>query len=187
MLVGLGRVLEPDTFDSYDVLVRAFLEARDLLTTFRFNDEATRKRIAVWFKDKGKDTWKPQHSVCERFLKTVGADNLQLAKRWGAISALAHPTYLATQNSVAVLSSTMRHRNARELILILEEKRADYITALVSLFITISFEFPGWVHIGCDVSRMSTAEKLRQIGPVIVLSMLKRTENRRASEGCIWG
>ena len=178
LLGGMGKLLQPASFDSYDVLQRAFMESRDLLTTFRFDEDKTRKRIAVWFKDKEKDTWVPQHGVCERFLERVGAANLQLAKRWGMFSALAHPKYLATHNSVALIGATMSHHKMRELIPILEEKRADYITNLVSLFIATSFEFPGWIHLGCDEDRMATAKKLRQTAPRIVIPLLNRTDSR---------
>jgi hypothetical protein len=179
LLRGMGKLLEGDTFDSYDVLQRAFLEARDLLTTFRFDDDETRNHIQVWFKDKDKDAWKAQYSVCERFLKTVGADNLQLAKKWGIFSALAHPRYRAVHNSVALVGAPMSPQKRQDLVGILEEKIADYITGIVTLFITASFEFPGWVHLGCDVNRMATGENLRQTAPSIVLPLLSRVESRQ--------
>ena len=175
----MGKLLQADSFDSYDVLQRAFLESRDLLTTFRFDDDETRNRIQVWFKGKDKDAWKPQHAVCERFLKTVGADNLQLAKKWGVFSALAHPGYRAVQNSVALMGTPMYPQKMHELIGVLEEKVADYITGIVTLFITATFELPGWVHLGCDVNRMQTAENLRQTAPSIVLPLLSRVESRQ--------
>lgn len=45
LLRGMEALLRPDTFDSWDVLMRAFLESRDILLTFRFDDEGTRKHI----------------------------------------------------------------------------------------------------------------------------------------------
>jgi hypothetical protein len=58
LLTGMGKMLQTDSFDSYDVLQRAFLETRDLLTTFRFDQDETRARIKVWFigKDKAGET-----------------------------------------------------------------------------------------------------------------------------------
>jgi hypothetical protein len=38
-------MLQADTFDSYDVLQGAFMETRDLLATFRFDNDETRNRI----------------------------------------------------------------------------------------------------------------------------------------------
>ena len=40
-----GKMLQADTFDSYDVLQGAFMETRDLLATFRFDNDETRNRI----------------------------------------------------------------------------------------------------------------------------------------------
>lgn len=179
LLTGMGKMLHADSFDSYDVLQRAFLETRDPLTTFRFDQDATRARIKVWFTDKDKDGWKPEHGVCERFLESVGAGNVQLARKWGTFSALSHPTYRATHNSVAVRGSTMSPQKRHELIDMRDEKVADYITATVTLFIVMSFELKGWVHLGCDATRMPTAERLRISAPPIVLPLLARTESRQ--------
>jgi hypothetical protein len=178
LLTAMGKMLQADSFDSYDVLQRAFLETRDLLTTFRFDQDGTRVRIKVWFRDKDKDGWKPEHGVCERFLESVGAENVQLARKWGTFSALSHPTYRATHNSVAVSGSPMSPQKGQELIDMLDEKVADYITATVTLFIVMSFELQGWVRLGCDAARMPTAEKLRVSAPPIVLPLLARTESR---------
>lgn len=179
LLTAMGKMLQADSFDSYDVLQRAFLETRDLLTTFRFDQDETRAQIKVWFRDKDKDGWKPQHRVCERFLESVGAQDVQLARKWGTFSALSHPTYLATCNSVAVRGASMSPQKRLELVDVLDEKVADYITTTVTLFIVMSFELKGWVQLGCDVGRMPTAEKLRVSAPPIVLPLLARTENRQ--------
>jgi hypothetical protein len=179
LLSAMGKALHAGSFDSYDVLQRAFLETRDLLTTFRFDQDETRKRIKVWFRNNDKDSWKAQHGVCERFLKSVGAGNVQLAKKWGMFSALSHPTYRATCNSVAVRGASMSLPKRLELIEVLDEKVADYITATLTLFIVMSFELEGWVHLGCDGSRMPIAEALRTSAPPVVLPLLSRTENRK--------
>src|SRR4051812_46347416 len=68
MLATMGKVLQADSFDAYDVLQRAFMETRDLISTFRFDRDETRKRIKTWCEGKDKDAWKAEHGVCERFL-----------------------------------------------------------------------------------------------------------------------
>jgi hypothetical protein len=62
ILTTMGKVLQADTFDAYDVLQRAFMETRDLPSTFRFDRDETRKRITRWFKNKDKDAWKAEQS-----------------------------------------------------------------------------------------------------------------------------
>src|SRR5437588_27470 len=49
LLWGMKCLLEPATRDSWDVLVRSFMETRDLLLTFRFDDDGIRNTIQTWF------------------------------------------------------------------------------------------------------------------------------------------
>lgn len=182
ILTTMGKVLRSDSFDAYDVLQRAFIETRDLLSTFRFDRDESRKRISTWFKSKDKDAWKAEHAVCERFFDSVGATDVQLARRWGMFSALSHPTYKATANSVAVRGASFCEPKRRELVAVLEEKAADYITATLTLFITTSFDLKGWIPLGCDLERMQTAEKLRTAAPLIVMPVLARTESESQTE-----
>jgi hypothetical protein len=178
LLNGMIEVLKPDRFDSYDVLLRAFLESRDLLTTFRFDDPETKSRVERWFKDKAKDTWVPQHNVCERFLKNAGAGDLELARKWGAFSELSHPKFVAAQNSVAVVSATISLENKRLLIPVLSEKQADFISSMVSLYVSVSFDFPGWVELGCDPARLIAVEEIKTMGPALVYPLLDRINKR---------
>ena len=64
LLCSMGLLLRPSTLDGYDVLARSFLESRDLLTTFRFDNEGARKQIHAWFA--GKEGWKPKHNGIPR-------------------------------------------------------------------------------------------------------------------------
>jgi hypothetical protein len=178
LLRGMEALLMPDTFDSWDVLMRAFMESRDLLLTFRFDDEGTRNHIRAWFKGKGSQTWKPKHKICERFLAGVGGFDSELARRWGLFSGLAHPTALAAQNSAAITAARISKKSRPDLAMALEEKRADYLTSIVTLFITASFELPGWIHLGCDINRMPNAERFRIMAPAVVLPILNRKESK---------
>jgi hypothetical protein len=58
-------------------------------------------------------------------------------------SALSHPTYKATSNSVAVRGSTFSAPKRCELAAVLKEKADDYIIATLTLFITTSFDLEG--------------------------------------------
>ena len=51
LLWGMKSLLEPATRDSWDVLVRSFMETRDLLLTFRFDDNGIRNRYRRGSKD----------------------------------------------------------------------------------------------------------------------------------------
>lgn len=158
--------------------MRAFMESRNLLLTFRFDDEATRNQVRGWFKGKDSQAWKPKHKICERFLSKVGAVDSELARRWGLFSGLAHPTALAARNSVAITAARISIKSRPDLAMALEEKRADFLTSIATLFITASFEFPGWVHLGCDTDRMPTAERFRIAAPAVALPILRRKEGK---------
>jgi len=158
---GMQTLLRPETLDSYDVVLRAFLETRDLLTSFRFDSESTRLRVQQWFKAKRKDTWTAEHKNVEAFLKTMGADSLQLARRWGTFSSLAHPTLAAVKNSNALIDGSTSFERVKSLSASLEHKKFDYVNSVMSLYIATCIESPGWVHLGCGQQRMLRAEALR--------------------------
>jgi len=103
ILHGIQKVLSPETVDSAYLLARGFLEARDLLLTFRFNDESTRKKIHAWFGGDGDTAWKPNHQRCEDYLRSMGGGESELSLRWSMLSALSHSTYVATNNSARVV------------------------------------------------------------------------------------
>ncbi len=172
ILNATAQLLKPGTFDSWDILARAFLESRDLLTTFRFDDEDTRKTVARWFKTGGGETWKPDHKKCEEFLNGIGGKDLQLAKRWGMMSSVSHPTYLATKNSVAIVTTFVFNQDRPDLAKALEEKKADFILCVSTLLATMVYESPGWIPLGLDIGRMPTAERVRTESAPIVISIL---------------
>jgi hypothetical protein len=176
LLRGMEALLGPDTFDSWDVLMRAFMESRDLLLTFRFDDEGTRNHVRSWFKGKDSQAWKPKHKICERFLTQVGAVDSELARRWGLFSGLSHPTARAARNSAAITAARISNKSRPNLTIALEEKRADYLSSIATLFITASFELPGWIHLGCNTNRMPSAERFRIEARAAVLPILNRKE-----------
>jgi hypothetical protein len=68
---GMAAVMHIETTDSYDVLNRAAIEARDLLMHFRFDDAGTRTRIGYWFSGAKDSSWKADHPRVEKFLIDV--------------------------------------------------------------------------------------------------------------------
>src|ERR1035437_175334 len=146
LLRGAEQLLKPDTFDSYDVLMRAFMETHNLLSTFRFDDEQKRVHIGKWFANKGKDTWQANNKEIETFLTGAGAYDLQLARQWGIFSGLSHPTAKAAHNSTSILARTTLPEHRREdLSQAFREKRADYCSSLGGFFITATYDLEGWI------------------------------------------
>ncbi len=57
LLCAAGRLLDPRTLDGLEVMKRAFLEARDLLMTFRFNEKGIKDKVEYWFEGKLDNSW----------------------------------------------------------------------------------------------------------------------------------
>jgi hypothetical protein len=161
LLSGMRCLLTPATGDSWDVLVRSFMEAKDLLFTFRFDDQSIRNSIRSWFEGKNEGSWRPRHKKCEDLAKKLGAGETELAKRWSAFSALSHPTFYACQNSTYLIVNwvTARHGDTNH---IMKRRTADYLTSIGSFIVTTTFDnIPQFVPLGCDMQRMPRVEPFR--------------------------
>jgi hypothetical protein len=161
LLLGMKRLLDPSTRDSWDVLTRSFMESKDLLLTFRFDDQGIRNNIKTWFEGKNDGSWKPHHKRAEAFAKRIGAGDTQLAKRWSAFSTLSHPTIHAAKNSANFVVTWVTGRSNNEDVIIMERKTADYLVSIAILIVATTFDFPEWVPLGCDMNRMPNIESFR--------------------------
>jgi hypothetical protein len=161
LLSGIRCLLTPETGDSWDVVLRAFMEAKDLLFTFRFDDQGIRNAIKGWFEGKNENSWRPRHKKCEELAKKLGAGETELGKRWSAFSALSHPTLYACQNSTHILVNRVTNR-PEDMTQTMEKRTADYLTSLGALIVTTTFEdIPQFVPLGCDLKRMPRVEPFR--------------------------
>ena len=172
LLCGMGLLLKPATRDSWDVLARSLLESTDLLMHFRFDDEGTRTKIGYWFTGKNDSAWKADHHKCEELMRRLGEGESELARRWSAMTTLSHPTVYAAQNSaknvagwVTGLAKTESFTDTMEL------KIADYLLSISKLIVIATFDLPGWVPLGFDLSRIPTADQFQReckaaVGPI---------------------
>ena len=163
LLCGMGALMKPNVRDSLDVLTRAFAESRDLLMTFRFDDQGIRNRVHGWFLPDG--AWKPEHKRVETFLKGLSGNDAELAKRWRLQSSVNHPTSLAAMNSTHVAIAWIapgkgeqaKESNAKKM----RPKIDDYLVCLGTLIVAATVEAPGWISLGCDDARMPHVEPFR--------------------------
>jgi hypothetical protein len=160
LLVGMKQLLEPTTRDSWDVLTRSFMESRDLLLTFRSDDDGIRNIIKTWFEGKNDGSWKPRHKKAEAFAKRIGAGDTELAKRWSAFSTLSHPTVHAAKHSTSLVVTSVIGR-VEDHDEIMNPKIADYLVSISTLIVATTFDYPEWVHLGCDMSRLPSVETFR--------------------------
>jgi hypothetical protein len=175
LLCGMEFLLKPNTRDSWDVLARSFMESRDLLIDFRFDDRGTRQKIHAWFQG---NAWKAAHKRCETFISRVGGSDSELGRRWSMFSALSHPTVQAARNSTAMTVSWVSGRaKIEDFNSIMEPKLADFLVSISSLIVVTTFDFPGWIPLGCELSRMPNVEPFRLSVAQTVLPILGRNKD----------
>ncbi len=161
LLSGMRYVLTPATWDSLDVLLRAYMEAKDLLFTFRFDDQSIRNSIEEWFKGKNENSWRPRHKKCEELARRLGAGETELGKRWSAFSALSHPTLYACQNSTNISVTRVTGRK-EDISGVMRRRTADYLASIGALIVTTTFDtVPQFVPLGCDIGRIPHVETFR--------------------------
>lgn len=178
LLCGIGRLLTPQTRDSSEVLLRGFLEARDLLMTFRFDQGGIRNKIAYWFEGSLGNSWKAEHKKCEEFWEKLGYSGTELGKKWSQMTTLAHPTRFAAQNSVgcATLWAATPPR-IDDFNSMMEPKVADYLSSVASLIVIATIDFPGLISLECDLGRMPNIEAFRANVFSIVVPILNKRDS----------
>ncbi len=176
LLCGMLQLLKPQTRDSLEVLSRAFLESRDLLMSFRFDQKGTRDKIAYWFAGNADSSWKAEHKKCEEFVRKLGHGNSEFAKRWSMMTTLAHPTRYAADNSISCATLwAARPPRVDDYDRMMESKIADYLTSIASLIVLTTCDFPGLVSLECDFDQLPTIDVFREKVFQIAVPVLNKT------------
>jgi hypothetical protein len=164
LLMGIGKLIaDPETHDSSEVLSRGFLEARDLLLTFRFDHSGKRERIGYWFAGKADNSWKADHTKCEELMARIGHGGAEFGKRWSMTTTLAHPTMFASHNSMACASSwAASPPHVLNFQRMMQSKVADYLASIASLIVMATYELPGLVSLKCDLKRMPNIDSFKE-------------------------
>jgi hypothetical protein len=183
LLCSMGLLLKPNARDSLDVLIRSFMEARDLLMTFRFDDQGTRNKVKRWFEGTNDSTWKAEHKKCERFLNELSGGESELARRWSMFSALSHPTVHAAKHSTAMVVSWVTRCNEPDIENAMIHKVADYLESICTLIVVATFELPGCISLGCDLNRMPNVEPFRTHAAAVLSPLLAETKDNTLPEG----
>ena len=162
LLSGIAWLIMPETHDSSEVLLRGFLEARDLLLTFRFDHKGTRDKINHWFAGKLDNSWKAEHTKCEQLMARIGYGGSEFGRRWSMTTTLAHPTVFASQNSVVCASSWAANPpRILDFQTMMQSKVADYLAGIASLIVLATYDIPELVSLGCDLNRMPNIDAFR--------------------------
>jgi hypothetical protein len=177
LLMGMGGLLKPQTRDSMKVLIRGFLESRDLLMTFRFDDQSIRNKIGIWFKGGLNSTWKAEHKRCEAYFEKLGHGGAEFAKRWSAITTLAHPTRYAAQNSVACVTLwAAKPARQDDYVSMMEPEIADYLTSIASFIVLATHDLPGLISLNLDLNMMPNIDQFRANVNAIAVPILNKNK-----------
>jgi hypothetical protein len=184
MLLGIGQVMKPNARDSGDVLTRAFMESRDLLMNFRFDDQGTRNKIKRWFDGGTDNTWLAEHKRCERFMKQLSGSDTELGRRWSMFSAISHPTVHAARHSTAMVVSRVTGRvKIEDFAATMQPKIVDYLTSISRLILITTSDLPGWVPLNCDLSRMLHVGTFQALVDEVVAPLLDLTKDNTLPKG----
>jgi hypothetical protein len=156
------------------------MESRDLLMSFRFNDEATRRKIGYWFEGKNDNAWKPDHARCEAFIKKIGGSRLELETHWSMFSALSHPTLHASRHSAALSVTRITRRPEPEGFM--DTMVADYLTSISRLILFITKDHKEWISLDYDLGRMPTTELFSR-AELITMPILNQNIEQGLPEG----
>jgi hypothetical protein len=173
LLYSMGKLLTQETSDGFEVLARAFLEARDLLTTFRFDHKGTKDQIGRWFKGDLGNSWNADRKKCDEYLERLGHSGSELHIKWRQMTTLAHPTVFAAQNSIVSASIQVRARSCESM----EAKNADYLASIASLVVFATIDPPGLLTLGYDLNRMPNIDSFQTDVARVVLPILRKTDN----------
>ena len=176
LLCGIGTLLQPQTRDSLKVLMRGYLEARDLLLTFRFDDQGIRNKVVHWFAGNMDSSWKAEHKRCDTFFAKLGFSGTDFGKKWSQTTTLAHPTRYAAQNSVACATLWAGSR-VEDFTAIMELETADYLTAIAELIVIATYDFSGLIPMGCDLNRMPKIDPFRQNVYAVAVPILNKNRD----------
>jgi hypothetical protein len=178
LLMGMGGLLRPQTRDSIKVLIRGFLESRDLLMTFRFDDQSIRNKIGIWFTGAVGTTWKAEHKRCEAYFEKLGYGGSEFAKKWSQITTLAHPTRYAAQNSVACVTLWAANPPRQDdYVSMMEPEIADYLTSIASFIVLATHDLPGLISLGLDLNRMPNIDQFRANVYAIAVPILDKNKD----------
>jgi hypothetical protein len=159
IMSGMARVLDLATLDSFEVLNRAAIEAKDLLMYFRFEESGIRDRVSHWFAGHRDQAWKADHIKVESFLAKHGANRMQLGASWQKLSALSHPTKYAADNSCVIIESRITGLLNG---LSISQKRADFVVGISRLIIAVTYDLPGWLPLGLNEANMPIVQLFSQ-------------------------
>src|SRR5215469_9688799 len=126
---SFAAILDSGFLDTFDGVRRSFLEASYLQNEFRLKE--SKEKALRWLKSE-KGTWKADFDKWEKAILTPGPK--LFGREYGDFSEIAHPTFVACQNSGTVLLQLSgTHAQEKEFQVWLEQVRKDSANCLFRL------------------------------------------------------
>lgn len=125
LLKALLLLLQPSPeLSGCAAIERAFVEACQLQTEFRFLDAQTQAKIANWFVGKG-ESWKSDKGKLNAFMEAQKGTGF--GREYGEFSVATHPTASACRHAVAIVTGARGlHANSQQLPNHLELRFQNY-------------------------------------------------------------
>jgi hypothetical protein len=102
LLRSMLRLANPQFLDAYDSVRRSFIESWQLQFEFKLRDSTAKTQ--KWLE--GQPEWQADRKKLEALIvNLLGGGEAGFAREWGELSEMAHPTFQATVNSVAIAST----------------------------------------------------------------------------------
>lgn len=102
LLRGMLYLLQSEFLDTYDCVRRSFIESWQLQLELKLRESATKAQ--KWLESQP-DTWKVNRGPLEALIERLHGEKAGLAREWGELSEVSHPTLQAVVNSVSVAST----------------------------------------------------------------------------------
>jgi hypothetical protein len=101
LLRSMFRLADPQFLDAYDSVRRSFVESWQLQFEFKLRDSTAKTQ--KWLE--GQPEWQADRKKLEALIVKLLGEEAGFAREWGELSEMAHPTFQATVNSVAIAST----------------------------------------------------------------------------------
>jgi hypothetical protein len=101
LLQSVVRLYGSECLDAFDAVRRAFFESWQLAFQFRMGNE--RGEVGRWFAQAA-DSWSADLQRLEEYARARGHQTPDIGRQYGLLSELAHPTYVASQNSALLVA-----------------------------------------------------------------------------------
>lgn len=154
LLRGMLQLADPQFLDSFDSVRRAFIECWHLQLEFKMKESTAKAQ--KWLEGK---EWQADKTKIEALIQKLQGGAAGFGREFGELSALAHPTWEATRNSVSIASTIVgMHPKPESLHTEFEKLAKDYVGMTNRLIWLTLFKTEEFIDTPISEERLSTCQ-----------------------------